>query len=528
MEILQIRDLSFEYPHVKGYTRALSNINISIAEGEFVVICGESGSGKSTLLKLLKPEIAPAGKKSGEILFRNAVLDNTNSIGIGYMGQDYELSIVTDRVYQELAFGPENLGLTSENIRSRVSEVSSYFGMDEWLNSPTDKLSGGQKQILSLAAVLTMRPRVILLDEPMGSLDPVSCDRLMGMLRRINTELGITILMVEHALSYCMDEADRLVVLKNGSVLYDGEPASSMEYVRDERIFEAFPVVARLVDRIGIQGWDRRFNVRSGIKLLSERAYREVDRKTFTPDKSHTVLSAKDIYFAYERKSPFIVRGADLSVYGGTRLAILGGNGSGKSTFIKALAGINRVVKGKVKSSGRIAYLPQDSKLAFLGDSVRSDYKKYLDYMGFENADSMISQVTEELGIGELLDMHPYDLSGGQRALAAMGKIIMSNTDIWLLDEPTQGLDMGMKRVLSDIFKRMAEGGKTIVFVTHDTVFAQMASDMACMFFDGRPTEACDTHEFLMENNFYTTPARLIAGDRAKVTGVDELIQAYT
>ncbi|MCR5742687.1 MAG: ATP-binding cassette domain-containing protein [Lachnospiraceae bacterium] len=525
MEILQIRNLSFSYPNINGFTRALTDVNININEGEFVVVCGESGSGKSTLLKLLKPEISPAGKTEGEVWFAGEKLTSENSLSIGYMGQDYELSIVTDRVYQELAFGPENLNLDSGSIRRRISEISSYFGMDEWLNSPTDKLSGGQKQILSLASVLTMRPRVILLDEPMGSLDPVSADRLMGMLRRLNSELGITVVMVEHALEFCLSYASRLIVLKNGRVFYDGEPANAIGTVKNERIFEAFPAVAKLVDRFGIEGWDGQFTVLSAKKYLEGKPHRDVLRETSDEASGEEVLKAKDIYYAYERKSPFIVRGASISLNAGETLAVLGGNGSGKSTFIKTLCGINKPQRGRVSAQGSVAYLPQDTKLAFLKDSVRADYESYVEYMGLDSA--VIADISRKLGIEELLDRHPYDLSGGQRALAAMGKMFMSNAKIMLFDEPTQGLDMGMKKVIADIFKRLKEEGRCILFVTHDTVFAQMASDKAYMFFDGGITEPEKTHRFFRENNYYTTPARLIAGDVDAVS-VDEIIKAYS
>lgn len=226
MEILHIEDLTFRYPDAPR--PALQNVSLSVSDGEFAVICGVSGCGKSTLLRLIKRELAPFGEKSGVIMYdgqsQEALDLRTECTGIGFVQQRPESQIVTDKVWHELAFGLESLGLPAEAIRRRVCETAAYFGIEAWFRQNTAELSGGQKQLLNLAGVTVMQPKLLLLDEPTAQLDPIAAADFITTLHKLNRELGITVLLVEHRLEEVLPIADRVILMEDGAIGFDGSP----------------------------------------------------------------------------------------------------------------------------------------------------------------------------------------------------------------------------------------------------------------------------------------------------------------
>ena len=259
MEILRIENLSFRYPNAKS--NAIDGVSLSINDGDFVVVCGESGCGKTTLLKLLKSELAPVGEKSGKIFYcgkEQEMLDPKSSASqIGYVLQNPDNQIVTDKVWHELAFGLENMGVDSDIIRRRVGEMASYFGIHEWFRKKTDELSGGQKQLLNLAAIMVMQPKILILDEPTSQLDPIAASDFIATLHKLNRELGLTIILVEHRLEEVFPIADKVLLMDSGkALLFDVPEAIGRKLLKahsDHRMLCALPSAVRIFTALGIE-----------------------------------------------------------------------------------------------------------------------------------------------------------------------------------------------------------------------------------------------------------------------------------
>ena len=532
MEILQIKDLSFAYP--KSDKKALDGINISINKGEFVLVCGVSGCGKTTLLRLLKQEIAPFGEKTGEIIYNGISVDKmesrTASSEIGFVGQNPDEQIVTDKVWHELAFGLENLGVEQSKIRSRVGEMASFFGIHNWYHSKTDELSGGQKQLLNLASVMVMQPKILLLDEPTSQLDPIAAADFIATLRKLNSELGLTIILVEHRLEEVFPIVDRVVAMENGKVLFFDEPRTACKKLKGHPLESGLPSAVRIFN--GLDALDEcPLTVREGREFLEEN-FSEKSGGTFKEKEAvqrETILEAKGLWFRYEKNLPDVVTELNLKVGKGEIFSILGGNGSGKTTTLNILAGLDKPYKGKVKICGKkiseykngslyrnnLALLPQNPKTVFLKDRVDEDFCEILKVMGIPNSEhkNKINALASRFGIEHLLDKHPYDLSGGEQQKCALCKLLLTQPQILLLDEPTKGFDAYSKKMLSELLFDLQTEGKTILLVTHDVEFAASVSDRCALFFDGKIVSEGTPNSFFSENNFYTTAASRISRD---------------
>ena len=528
MEILHLENVSFRYP--KAAVNALDGVSFSVQSGEFVVVCGASGCGKTTLLRLLKRALAPAGERSGEICYRgtaqSALPERTEAGEIGYVLQNPDSQIVTDKVWHELAFGLENLGLPTEVIRRRVGEMASYFGIQELFRSDTDALSGGQKQLLNLASVMVMQPRLLLLDEPTGQLDPIAASDFIATLRKLNSELGLTILLVEHRLEEVFPIADKVLLMDGGHVLlYDTPRAVGQKLGAEHPMQLSLPSAVRIYNALGIDDVCP-LTVREGRDFL-ERHFPPAE-PTDDADASYAhndevALEMKNVFFRYERSLPDVLRGASLCVYKGEFYCLLGGNGTGKTTTLNVLAGLNRAYRGKVRIAGRpigdykngalyrgnLALLPQNPQTVFVRDCLRDDLVELLEAQGVakDEREKRIAAVAEKLGIVPLLDKHPYDLSGGEQQKCAIAKMLLLEPKILLLDEPTKGLDAHAKQVLRGVLQALKADGITILMVTHDVEFAAENADRCALFFDGEVLSADVPERFFAENNFYTTAA---------------------
>ena len=512
MEILKVEDLSFKYPDCGE--PAVKNVSFSIERGEFTVLCGATGSGKSTLLRMLKPQLTPLGEFSGEICFNGqslAGLDaKTSAAAVGFVMQKPEQQIVTDKVWHELAFGLENLGVPQETIAARVAEMANSFGMTEWFSSDVSTLSGGRKQLLNLASVLVMRPDLLILDEPTAQLDPVAATGFIELLRRLNRDYSLTIIIAEHRLEDLIPICDRLMVMENGTISEFGAPGSVVGRLSDRpELFCGMPAAARLCSELGFRE-NAPLSVRDGRRFIEgnfENSVRALPGQEYTHSGS-PALEFRDVYFRYERDSADILDGLSLTVYSGEIFCILGGNGSGKSTFLRTAAGLLRAYSGSIKIFGKklkeyrnqslyrecLAMLPQDVQTVFLKDTVRE-----------ELADVGADVENLPFDIKPLLDKHPYDLSGGEQQLAAFAKVMAADPKILLLDEPTKGLDAAAKQNIIAILRRLKAEGVTVVIVTHDVEFASSCADRCALFFGGRAVTTETTRRFFAENSFYTT-----------------------
>ena len=526
MEILTLKNLSFLYP--ESDRKAIENISLSVREGEFIVICGRSGCGKTTLLRLLKNELAPVGKREGEILFCGKAMDEvdarTSARCIGFVAQNPESQTVTDKVWHELAFGMENLGYGADEMHLRAGELANYFGINGWLHSDTATLSGGQKQLLALAAVMTLSPKVLLLDEPTSQLDPIAASGFISTLQKINRELGMTVILSEHRLEEVFPIADRVVVMDEGKIVCSDTPQRVCELLGNDPISAGFPSAARIFS--GLEGRGKcPLTVREGREFLSsfEKKSLPIEEKS-RPDE--VAFSMKNVWQRYERNSPDILKGADIEVRRGEIFSLLGGNGSGKTTLISVIAGVEKAYRGKITILGKnikkygaelhrgtIAMLPQDVSTVFIKNTVRDDLFDICRAVGCgkNDAEKKIADICAELSITEVLSRHPYDLSGGEGQRAALAKILLTEPKILLLDEPTKGIDAFAKQTLMAILRRLSEGGVTVLIVTHDTEFAAEISGRCAMLFDGKVISPSCPQRFFGKNNFYTTSASRIS-----------------
>jgi energy-coupling factor transport system ATP-binding protein len=531
MELLQVENLTFTYPD--GKKPALSDVTYTVREGTFTVLCGASGCGKSTLLHLLKKELAPFGKKSGSMRFDGTDYESldgrVSASQIGILMQDPDSQIVTDVVWQELAFALENLGTERSVIRTRVAEMATYFGIEGWYHKRTSELSGGQKQLLNLASVMTLSPRLLLLDEPTAQLDPIAAGNFLSMLERVHRELGVTVLIAEHRLEDILPMADRVLVLTDGALTLDGTVDSLADAVREGHpMLAGMPAAARLWKLLGTPG-DMPLSVTEGREMLRAVCAANVTRNTRRDDTEVTesAASLSEVYFRYERNGKDVLRDCSVDIRKGEHFCLLGGNGSGKTTLLHIIAGILRPYAGNCRlfgkklaayrsgelANGITALLPQNPKDVFVTECVKEDWLLACKTTVPEaEREETVRKTAEMLGAMHLADCHPYDLSGGEQQKAALVKVLLRKPKLLLLDEPTKGLDARYKEELLAVLKKLKDESVTVLTVTHDLDFAAVSADRVGLCFDGGVTAVKPTHEFFTENSFYTTAACRIAG----------------
>ena len=514
METFHIQNLSFTYP---GQSRqALEGLSLDVAPGAFLVLCGQSGCGKTTLLRQLKPSLAPHGDRTGTILFQDRPLESLDrreeSQGIGFVMQSPDNQLVTDKVWHELAFGLESLGLPTPVIRRRVAEMASFFGIEDWFHRESAELSGGQKQLLALASVMVMQPEVLLLDEPTSQLDPIAAEEFLSVLGRINRELGTTVILSEHRLEEALPLATAAAVLDGGRLLAAGEPREIGQVLknRGHAMFRAMPTPMRVWAAAETET-ECPVTVREGRDWLEnfqrDRAFQPLPPEPERRYPTQPVLTAEELWFRYDREGRDIVRGLSLSVRPGEFLALLGGNGAGKSTALTLLAGVNRPQRGEIFCRGRTALLPQDPRTLFLKKTVEEDL---LDVCRDRAA---VERVCSLCGVTGLLGRHPYDLSGGEQQRAALAKVLLLEPDVLLLDEPTKGLDAAFQDQLAEILNRLLARGVAIVMVSHDVAFCADHAHRCALFFQGSVAAEGSPRDFFSGNRFYTTAAGRMARD---------------
>ena len=527
MQTFTITDLSFTYPTES--VPALQNVSLSIEAGSFTVLCGRSGCGKSTLLRQLKPILQPHGTQTGEILFEGKPLSSlsqrTQSARIGFVLQNLDAQLVTDKVWHELAFGLESLGLSTPVIRRRVAEIASFFGIQNWFYKPVCELSGGQKQLVNLASVMALEPSVLLLDEPTSQLDPIAATDFLSTLGRISRELGTTIILSEHRLEDALALSTNVVFLERGRILDTGtasEVGSRLKAAGSD-MFSAMPVPMRIY--AGVPN-----DLPCPVTVAQGRQWLEAFSETHplcpvppaAPSEKREGPAAVELdeaFFRYDKQSPDVVKALTLRAYPGELLAILGGNGTGKSTTMGLISGIHRAYRGKVsvlgtapqEVSGKIALLPQDPQTLFVKNTVIEDLLSVLDDAPRDRRKALALEKARLCELMELLERHPYDLSGGEQQRAALCKVLLREPEVLLLDEPTKGLDAEFKRVFARIIRRLCARGVCVIMVSHDAEFCASYASRCAMFFDGAIVAEGTPREFFSSGSFYTTSASRMA-----------------
>ena len=522
MEILTVKNLSFTYPETSK--TAIDGLSLSISAGDFFVLCGKSGCGKSTLLRQLKPQLAPHGTSEGEILFDGAPLsemtERDSASEIGFVLQSPDNQIVTDKVWHELAFGLESLGYDTPTIRRRVAEMASFFGIQNWFYKNVTELSGGQKQLLNLASVMVMQPKVLILDEPTSQLDPIAASDFLATLKKINRELGTTIILTEHRLEEALPLATKAAVIDSGRLLCAGSVTEVGDYLKAQHhpMFLAMPAAMRIWGSAESQ-CSCPVSVNEGRDFLSE--YVSEHGAVPPTERSHkqndgdAVITVSDSWFRYEKDLPDVVKGVNLTARSGEFLAILGGNGTGKTTTLKLIAGIKLPYRGEIKTDGHVGLLPQNPQTLFVKKTVYEDLCDALanGKLTKDEKDGRIAEIIRLCRLSGFEERHPYDLSGGEQQRAALAKILLTNPDILLLDEPTKGLDAQFKAEFAAILKSLTNAGVCIVMVSHDIEFCAQYAHRCALFFDGNIVTEGTPREFFSGNSFYTTSANRIARD---------------
>lgn len=560
MNCIEVKNFSFQYP--KENHAALYQVSMEVEEGSFVVLCGKSGCGKSTLLRQFKSVLASHGEKKGEILYGGQNLEDvdlrTQSAEIGYVLQNPDNQIVTDKVWHELAFGLESLGYDTPTIRLRVAEMASYFGIHSWFLKNVSELSGGQKQLLNLASVMAMHPKLLILDEPTSQLDPIAASDFLETVRKINRDIGTTVILTEHRLEDVIPWADKVYVMDKGRMIADGTPNEIGEQLRTmgHDMFLSMPAPMQIYAGTNSslrcpltvsQGrrWLSEELETKGIKIKKERNQEETAKKKNSifgklaglkkePEKEIPEIRIKDVWFRYERDLPDVVKGLSLDIKKGEIFAVVGGNGTGKSTAMSLIARIRFPYRGKIYLEGKeigkysdddlyhgfLGVMPQNPQSLFVKKTVREDLYEVIDGKRERKSEAYpiemkkkdaVEGIVSLTRLEGLLERHPYDLSGGEQQRLALAKVLLLRPKILLMDEPTKGIDNHYKKELGEILRKLSEHGVTILMISHDVEFCAQYADRTGLFFQGNVVTSEESKKFFAGNNFYTTAANRMA-----------------
>jgi energy-coupling factor transport system ATP-binding protein len=473
----------------------LSGVDLSIPEGELVLVVGRTGSGKSTLLRALNGLVPHF---SGGTLHGRVVVDGRDTRThrprdladvVGFVGQDPLAGFVTDTVEDELAYGMESLGLPAAVMRKRVEETLDLMGLAEVRDRPVADLSGGQQQRVAIGSVLTTHPRVLVLDEPTSALDPLAAEEVLATLQRLVHDLGLTVVLAEHRLERVVQYADRLVLVPGGGgPVVHGDPG---DVLRDA------PVAPPVVELGRIAGWrPLPLTVRDARRRAAP--LREQLAGVEPPDRpapgAATVAATRDLVVSYGRVAA--LRGVSTTLAGGEVVALMGRNGAGKSTLLKALVGMKRPTSGTVQVDGLApADLRPTALLRHVGlvPQVPADLL-YAATVGQEcehaDRDARVPAGTtaalfEVLSPGVPAGQHPRDLSEGQRLTLALAIVLATRPPLLLLDEPTRGLDYTAKHRLVEILRDLAEQGHGVLLATHDVELVAEVATRVLVIADG-------------------------------------------
>lgn len=530
MAHIAVKDLSFTYPN--STKKALDNINMEIEPGQFILVCGASGCSKTTLLRHFKSVLTPHGKREGRIIFNNKELseipEKEQAEKIGFVFQSPEDQIVTDKVWHELAFSLESLNKPNDVIALRSAETAGYFDLGDKYRSDVNTLSGGQKQLLNLASVMTVTPEVLILDEPTSQLDPIASDNFLSQIKKLNDDLGVTIIISEHNLERVFSMADKVAVMKDGKLVSFDTPENTAKNFGDKTsdFFLSLPSSAQIAVMASFDG-KTPLTVKEGRQALIANGI--TDKKTDLissneiknkESKKERVLEIDDVFFRYNRYSPDVLRNLSLDVNRGEILCVTGGNGEGKSTLFSILSGMTAPYSGKIRAGkksmkpselrNKTSLLPQDVSVLFVKDSVIDELKEVKKKNGETPSDEEINKTAELFEIDNLLKSHPFDLSGGEQEKLAIAKILLTEAEIYLFDEPTNGMDPTFKLKFGEIIRELKKNGKTFIIVSHDIEFSAAFADRCVMIFDGRVVSDSEPREFFSGNSFYTTTANRI------------------
>lgn len=537
METLAVKHLTVTFP--ESETPVLSDVSLSLSAGDFAVLCGATGCGKTTLLRMCKRELTPLCTQTGTVFFEDTPLPaldaRTAAAQIGFVMQHPEQQIVTDRVWHELAFGLENLNTPPDIMQRRIAEIASYFGIEELLDCDPATLSGGQKQLLNLASVMVMQPRLLLLDEPTAQLDPIAAADFLTTLHRLNQDFSVTILLAEHRLEEVIPLSTKLIYMEQGTVSMQDAPRTLLRNLpADAPVLTGMPAGVRLYHALKPK-CECPLSVCEARSHLMPLLPQNMTKLPEPPPLPQTAPAVRmtGVCFRYDRSGRDILRSLSLTVGKGELYCLIGGNGAGKSTVLAVLSGLYKCYAGKIEIFGQrieqykgrtlhqncVTLLPQDVQTVFLCNTadeelreIDSEYAAHLRDFPFD--------------LTPLLPQHPYDLSGGEQQILALAKVMLTRPKLLLLDEPTKGLDAQSRARLAAVLHGLQAQGVTVLLVTHDIEFAACHADRCGFLSRGAMISADIPTRFFSENAFYTTAAsRISRGFYEQTVTVEQIVQ---
>jgi energy-coupling factor transporter ATP-binding protein EcfA2 len=480
--VIDFENLTYTYPN--AIQPALRDVTLHVPEGGFALLVGPSGCGKSTLARCvggLVPHFS-GGALRGKLRVGGhdpvALGPSGMSALVGYVFQDPEAQAVMDRVEDEIAFALEHAGLPHQEMRVRVEETLDLLDLSALRDRPLESLSGGERQRVAIAAALALRPRILVLDEPTSQLDPQSAEDVLQALVRLNHDLGLTILLVEHRLERVLPFVDQVIVLSESGAL-SGPPDIVMPQIA---------LLPPLLELGKALGWSPLpLTIKAGLRWSRALAQppAPIPTKAQTPVTPFFALQHVDA--AYDGRQ--VLHGVDLAVAPGEIVALLGRNGAGKTTLLKCLVGLHRPTRGRAIAGGQdnagrdvaaicrmVGYLPQDPNALLFADTVREELLITLRNHGIADSGAL-DALLARLGLAEHAQAYPRDLSAGERQRVALGAIMVARPRALLLDEPTRGLDYIAKQRLAELLREWRSEGIAILLVTHDVEFAALLAD---------------------------------------------------
>lgn len=545
MAHLTVQHLGFSY--ARGAAPVLDDVTFSVEQGEYVLLAGESGCGKTTLLRSMKTVLAPHGELRGRVLYGDeplaAVPLRDQAAAIGYVGQDADAQLVCDTVGHELAFGLENLGVEAAVIRARVAEMAAYLGLEPLFGRSVQELSGGEKQLVNLASVMVMRPRLLLLDEPCAQLDPLAGRAFIDAVARMNRERGVTVIMVEHRAEEIFGAANRVLVLRDGRIAFDGRPMDAARWLldHDDPIAASLPAATRIASALEPSSGDLPLDTGTG-RTWFRRWYREhapavkriATNRAESGASGPDAVELREVSFRYERELPDVLYRVRLTIPQGGIHAIVGGNGSGKSTLLEIIAGVHEPTRGRVLYGGgssrrrrrAVALLPQEPIDLFAHDSVSASIEAACAHHG-PAASQRAADLVRRFAVAGLLSRNPHDLSAGELQRAALVLVLAGDPAVLLLDEATRNLDAPGKRALASMLHDLVASGTTVMLSSHDLQFCAENAATIAFLFDGRVVAQAPVHAFFADTAYYATNPAIISRPYLEdAITVDEVVAA--
>lgn len=520
--VFTLNQFSYYYP--RSSQPALKKVSLEIVTGEFLLLIGRSGSGKSTLARALCGLIPDfyGGDIGGEILYRGTPLaswpKSQMAEEIGMVFQEPDKQLLYKNVERDIAFGLENLGLDNALMQRRVAEMMDFLNLNELRQRDSSLLSGGEKQKIALAGVLAVNPQVLILDEPTSQLDPVAATEFLALIKDLNQEFGITIILIEQRLDKAFTLADRVIVMEAGAIAFQGGSREqvSWAFAANYPLMPAIPAIFA----VGLRDEKLPLTIKEGRRVLKAMgAGREmpIQGEKYSeprPRSGDPLVEIKKLSFSYPDSQP-VIREMSLKIWPGECVALIGSNGAGKSTLLQAIAGLLSGYRGSIRVgeiSGKklkpenlnhqLAYLPQNLEDFFLADTVSQDIMLTSEGKT-QNADFWL----EAMNLQGYWNQDPRKLSTGEKQRAALAAILASDPAIILLDEPTTGVDREHKKQLGKLLGDLCRQGKTVLWVTHDIDFASEYAGRMLFMHDGRILAEGPVEEQIQENIFYTSQA---------------------